>query len=171
MSAKKALDAFYSRQLNKMKPRNQPRRKRGKPEFELTVKPCMSWLKDTGFSMNRVEARAVFDPHAGRYLRGQTDAGFADAVGVCPCGTAAMVEFKAPGKRSSLKPHQRAWLVSKINHGAFAVCVDSVRCLADVWTGFKMEKLKGANLAKQYLIAHLPPEKPDPLNELFKSAG
>jgi hypothetical protein len=91
-------------------------------------------------------------------LAGQADAGFADCVGVTPYfGVAAYIELKAPGRRSTLKPHQRDFLLGKISMGAFAVCIDSVELLSETyneWLALRTEKYFDG--AKQYLIGRLP---------------
>lgn len=158
MSAKNALNKFYVGQLKVLERLQKPRRKNQRPEFELTKKPCMKWLKENGFSMNVVEARAVYHPESGKYLRGQTDAGFADAVGCTPDGLAAAVEFKAPGALKRLKPHQRQWIAEKILKGAFACTVDSVALLSEIWFQFKNLRAIDPALAKDFLLARLPPE-------------
>lgn len=120
-STKKALEKFLTRE-------SKPKRvtKNGRPEFEFK-KIAKAWLEANGFSINVVESKAVWSNAAGGYVRGQTDAGFSDIVGVTPVrGVACFIELKAPGKRGTLKPHQRDFLLEKINKHAFAICTDSI---------------------------------------------
>lgn len=160
MSAKDALNRFYTREAKNLEREQAPRRRNEKPEFELTKKPCMRWFKDNGWSMTAIEAKAVYCFSSGRYLHGQADAGFADAAGCTPFGLGAFVEFKAPGQRSNLKMHQRDFLVEKIKRGAFAVCVDSVSCLESIWLKFQNALRISRHAGIDCLINHLPKERP-----------
>lgn len=159
MSVKSALHRYYERQISEIERDQRPRRKNGRPEWKLTQKPCMAWFKENGWAMNAVEARAVYNPSAGRYMAGQTDPGFADAVGCTPDGTAAFVEFKAPGKRHTLRPHQFAFLRARIEKDAFAVCVDSIECLEKIWSEFEHKRKMDKVLARSALLRHLPNQK------------
>lgn len=146
------LKRFYAKQ---MKADVQPRRRKNdRPEHNLTVVPCMMWLAEQKFSMNRIEAKAVFNPFAGRYLSGQTEPGVADAFGCAPDGTGCFIEFKAPGKLSTLKDHQRDWLIQKIERGAFAVVTDSVLDLEHKWTIFCVMRVENAH--RDWLKSRLP---------------
>ena len=78
------------------------------------------------------------------------------SLGCTPDGFCAAVEFKAPGKRGTLKPHQREFLIEKIKRGAFAVCVDSVECLEFIWTQFDRLRRHDVESAKQLLFNNLP---------------
>lgn len=152
MSAKDALNKYYQRQMPKPQ---KPRRKNQKPEAELEkhIKALFIELK---FSMNKVEAKAVYNPHAGTYLRGQTEAGVSDWVGCTPDGCGCFVEVKAPGRRSTLKQHQRIFLETKIKLGAFAACVDSTELLYSTWTEWQHRRLMDPMLSRNYLLKALP---------------
>jgi hypothetical protein len=119
----------------------------------------MKWFKENGWSMHVIESKAVYNFEAGRYDHGQTEPGVSDSFGCAPDGTGSFVEFKAPGKRSTLKDHQRQFLMSKIARGAFAACVDSVRCLEDAWKEFEHRRKMDPQLAKAFLFRHLPKQK------------
>jgi hypothetical protein len=154
MSARDALNKYYQNQLPKE--RKAPRKKRNaKPEAELE-KHIRALFVELKFSMNKIESKAVYNVQAGTYLRGQTDAGVSDYVGCDPSGYGAFVEVKAPGKRSTLKPHQRAFLEDKINKGAFACCVDSVELLYKTWHEWQVRRLMEKMLARTYLLRALP---------------
>lgn len=123
-----ALEAWLTPKLPKV-----PRRKNKSPEFDLTVVPCFKWMQDQGFMIHVVESAAVYSFRAGRYLRGMTTTGMPDMVGALPTGTALFVEAKAPGKRATLRPAQRDFLEKAIGTNAFAVCVDSLDMLTEVY--------------------------------------
>ena len=145
----KALTNFLTKSSRK-----KTGRKNKNPERELTVKPCLAWLERHGFSCHVIESKAVFSKAAGRYLHGQTVSGMPDIVGCAPTGVAVFIEAKAPGKIRSLSDAQREFLLTKIEHRAFAVCVDSAERLDELfaqWTQLQ------PSLAKQYLIGELPP--------------
>lgn len=168
MSADDALKKFFAKHAKQLdREMNGPSRKNEKPEIELTQKPCMIWFKANGFSMDVIESKAVFNYEAGRYVSGQTAPGVSDSFGCTPCGFGCFVEFKAPGKRATLKKHQREWLLDKIKRGAFAVCVDSVECLEKVWNEYSHARKMNFQLGINVLLRHLPHatvprEKPAP---------
>lgn len=152
MSAKDALNKYYENQMPKVK---KPRRKNAKPEAELELH-IVALFKELKFSMSKVESKAVYSVSAGTYLRGQTAAGMSDYVGCDPSGMGAFVEIKAPGKRATLKPHQRAFLEEKIGKGAFACCVDSTDLLYQTWTEWMHRRSMDHLLARTYLLRALP---------------
>lgn len=155
-----ALESYYERQQKELESEQRPRRKNQKPEFEVK-KAVMAWLKERGFSCHVIEAKATYSQAAGRYVSGQTEPGVADIFGCTPEGVAVFIELKAPGKRYTLKAHQRDFLKTKIQAGAFAVCVDSVECLEQVWNAFEHRRKMEPKLATALLLRHLPPEKAD----------
>lgn len=158
MSAKDALAKFCERHAKDLERDSRPRRKNAKPEFAVK-KAVMRWLADNGFAVNAIEARAVFNPASGRYLNGQTDPGVSDILGVAPNGIAVAIELKAPGRRSTLKAHQREFLLKRIELGAFAVCVDSAECLELIWNDFIHRRQMEPQLGKAALLRHLPIER------------
>lgn len=160
--ASDALNKFYAKQMHMQEKERTgtPRKKNERPEWELTKKPCMKWFKAEGFSMSIVESKAVYSATEGKYLHGQTDAGFSDAAGCTPDGIGAFVEFKAPGRRSNLSEGQRQFLLEKINKGCFAVVVDSVSCLESIWSQFQSTyRIMGRAQAIALLLRHLPRER------------
>lgn len=156
MSAKNALNKFYASQL-KGKSSVKRQKKNAKPEFEFK-KIAKAWLEKAGFSINVVESKAVWSEAAGRYLSGQTDAGFSDIVGVTPMrGVACFIELKAPGKRASLKDHQREFLIRKIDRMAFAVVTDSIEHLDSRYAAWEHLYDMGMFMeAKNFLLKDLP---------------
>lgn len=165
MSAKNALERYYGRQMAEQERSHKPKRKNEKPEFELR-KIVLPWLRRNGFSINIIEAKATWSPEAGRYTSGQTAPGVADLFGCTPCGLGCFIELKAPGRRSTLRPGQRAFLTEKIQLGCFGVVIDSVECLEIVWNEFSHRRRIEPHLAKVLLLKHLPPESKDSMGEL-----
>jgi len=157
MSAKDALMNFSKKQIKS----NEVilRKSNDKPEQDVE-KACMPWFKSTGFSMNVVESKAVWNNKARRYLSGQTVSGFTDSAGCTPSGIGSFVEFKAKGKRSSLKEHQRKFIHEKIIKGCFSCVVDSVECLEktyQMWNLFMLDGERSQSIA--YLLSILPEKK------------
>ena len=97
----------------------------------------MQWLKDNDFSCHVVESKAVYNRQAGTYVSGQAEKGMSDIVGSTPDGRACFIELKAKDRCSTLKDHQRDFLMTKIKRGAFACCVDSVERLEMCLNHFK----------------------------------
>lgn len=153
MSAAEALKRYYERQLKR---NSSKRRKRNQSPESDVKRAVMAWLKVNGWSMNAVEAKAVWNQGAGRYIRGQTTPGVSDLIGCAPDGTGAFIELKAPGRRGTLKPHQRQYLFEKIQRDAFALCVDSVECLAKAWAEFSHRRKMDPQLGRAFLLRHLP---------------
>lgn len=165
MSAKKALETFYRRHQEKLERESRPRRKNSNPEAQV-VNAVMAWLKDNGFSCHVVESKATYSKAAGRFVRSKTTVGFSDITGATPNGLACYIEVKAVGRRGTLRASQRAFLMAKIQLGAFAVVVDSVRCLEQIWNAFEHRRKIGPQLAKALLFRHLPPEREDSFEDL-----
>jgi hypothetical protein len=102
--------------------------------------------------------RKPFTSHqAGRYLAGQTDQGFADCVGVHgPTGIAVFIEFKAPGRTSTLRPAQKHFLREKIKFNGFACVVDSVERLDMIFREFDTARRESFCRAQEYLNSVIP---------------
>lgn len=150
-----ALLKYHQKQLDSGK-RKRTSKKNKKPEFEV-VKSCMKWLRDNGFSVDIVEAKAVYSRSAGMYLNGQTTAGMTDCVGCTPIGTACFIEFKAKDRICTLKEHQREFIRQKILLGAFSTCVDSVERLSNVYMKWQMLGEREQKIA--FLLSLLPKQK------------
>ena len=136
--AKAALDGYLRRQLKKDAG---PTRKNKSPERDFVKGEVLPWLKMNGFDVNVVEAKAVYNVKAGRYMTGQTDAGLSDIVGNDRDGMAVFLEIKAPGKRGVIRNkkhwHQREFLLRKIETNCFAGCFDSIEDLDRVYQAYK----------------------------------
>lgn len=164
MSAKLALEKYLRRSAGLGKKRERKDKKRSSistersPEKEVE-KEALVWCKSKGFDISVVESKAVYSRAAGRYLRGQTEAGFSDLVGVTNDGRAVFIELKAKGKLSTLKPHQYDFLLRKIKLGAFACCIDSASLLDEVHSKWSHLIEIEPEMAKKYLEEILPKSK------------
>lgn len=152
MSAEDALKKYYARQMGSEK-RRRKGRKNGKPEKELE-RSVLQWASSQGIFLHVVEAKAVFSEKAQRYLRGQAEAGLPDLIGNHG-SLSVWIELKAKGRRSTLKEHQREFLVAKIEQGCFACCVDSVEMLESLLVSF----LSTGTSDRQLLLLNALPAK------------
>lgn len=125
----RAVTGFYQRQEKKLKPAS---RKNQKPE-KKTEKECLEWMRANQFDVQIVEAKAVFNPKRGRFISQAVRAGTVDCIGNDPNGFAVFVEFKAPGRLSTLRAAQKEFLLKKIQKGAFACVTDSAPRLAEIY--------------------------------------
>jgi hypothetical protein len=128
------------------------RQKNQKPEKEVQKK-IIPLLKTLGIFANVVESKAVFSASSGRYISGQASAGFPDIVGINPAGFFVAVELKAPGKRSSLKSHQREFLLQVIALNGFACCTDSPENFLQTYNSWLNSP---SEMRKDLLISSLP---------------
>ena len=156
MSVKEALEKYSRRHLGIKK----ERQKNSKPEKEVESK-VVAWCRSNGFEMSVIESKAVFNRAAGRYIKGQTDAGHCDMAGIIGDGSGcgAFIELKAPNKVKNISPAQYDFLLAKINKGAFGCCIDSVELLNKIYYGWLQLKHKNPLEAKAYLISFLPVPK------------
>lgn len=155
---KAAIEKYTEKQSEPATINPEPRRKNKKPEEEV-VKACLAWMRAQGFDVGLVEAKSVYSPELGRYLRSQVKAGTSDCFGNSNMGHAVFVEFKAASKRSTLQPHQREFLVRKINTFCFAVCVDSDHMLKEFYTTWLSHRRSSPESARDYLFTCLPKQK------------
>lgn len=124
-----AINKYLKRQQTG---RSEPKRKNKKPE-DITVGECKSWYKRHGFDMSIIESKASYSQASGRYTSFTVESGYSDSSGNDKHGNAVYVEFKARGKRSTLREGQRDFLLRKIKTNCFAVCVDSAELLHDYY--------------------------------------
>jgi len=147
-----ALHRYYAKELEKEKrSRNRATKRNGKPEKELE-KSILKWASQKAIHLHVIEAKAVYSQSAGRYLRGQAEAGIPDLIGNCG-GLSMWIELKSPGRRGTLKQHQREFLVQKVKQGCFSCCVDSVEQLDRLLAAFLSTPFSGR---VQLLLDHLP---------------
>lgn len=153
--ARKALENYYRDQLPKKYERKISRNNRPEKEVE---KECLAWMRDQGWDVQIYEAKAVFNPKAGRYLSQTMKAGTVDCQGVLPGGTFVAVEFKAKQRISTFN-HQRnyrqkQYLIGKISNGAFGCVVSSALRLEQIYNCWR--DLKTAEERRSYLMGCLP---------------
>jgi hypothetical protein len=155
---KAACEKFASRQLNR---EHTTYRKNDKPE-QLVVSTCIKWMRAQGWDAHTIESKAQWDKDQEIYRAKAAPVGFSDCVGCLPNGCAVFVEFKAKGKLSTLKDHQRIFLEGKINKNCFACCVDSVDQLEKTYKGWRDLKNRGQHVdARQFLLELLPKKRVD----------
>jgi hypothetical protein len=81
-------------------------------------------------------------------------------MGITPNGQPVYVEFKAPNRRSTLRPKQREFLLSKIRCYGFAVVVDSVNRLRNFFHQWEKEiSMGGKDAGREFLVLALPQKK------------
>ena len=161
-SIRNAISAY----LDKQTEMNKPKRKNSDPE-EQVAKACMDWFKSQGWSMQRVESK--YKLVNGRWVDAGIGAGTADSFGSTDLGHAAIVEFKAPGKRLTLwregNERQAEYLIDKIATHAFAVVVDSAEDLANWYSLWLRARDQSPGLAKSFLFDLLPRKPKRKLDE------
>lgn len=156
MSAKDALDRYYSKLAKQTKRKTKNR----KPEKEVE-RFCLEWMRQNHWDVQIYEAKATYNPRQGRYMQQSMKAGTVDCQGVLPDGTFVAVEFKAPGRLSTFAApkniRQKQYLTQKIEHYAFGACVDSCARLQAIFALYsKIRDEEGKDAAKQYLLSQLP---------------
>lgn len=144
---KKLLQSPLGKYSKKMaeKPKKKTRRKNKAPEKQV-VKQICAWLKSSGFSYDIVEASSFDRTRKVMVHDTKVTAGFSDIVACDPYGFACYIEAKAPGKRSTLRDHQRQFLMNKIENNAFACVTDSVEHLNNLYFTWILNKLKKTEL-------------------------
>lgn len=154
-STKAALMRYYERQLPKEKRKNE------KPE-KIVEAEVLAWCRSKEWFIQCFEAKSVFSEKQSRYISSTMKTGTPDLIGITNNGLFAAIELKAPGRRSTLRPKQRKFLIEIISRGGFAVCTDSVFLLSSFW-----EKFNHSENKKTYLLSILPKEKIEPNFDLF----
>lgn len=159
-----AIAGFENKQRKKNAPKKSTR-KNNRPEKEVE-KEIMSWARDYGMSLHIIEAKATFNPSTGGYHSKSVAPGFPDAVGNYGAFS-CYIEFKAKGRRASLRENQRDFITKKIHEGAFACVTDGVTHLSSLFVTW-LKSQKGTKI--QLLLSDLPTQKTkkDDLEELFK---
>lgn len=134
------------------------------PEREVQAE-IIKWCRAQKISIDIVSAQNVWDHKTEGYTQQVVRSGFSDAVGVMENGRAIFLEFKAPGKRNTLKEHQREFLIEKIEHNAFACCTDSVEHLKNLLFKWKENiRLRYYENARKILIDDLHKKKEKPFS-------
>lgn len=150
MSAKSALFKYLDKHA-RQNHQTGPKRKNKTPEKDLQKKIILMGRKD-GFDLYITDSSAKWNADLGTYVSDKFASGMSDLTGDRD-GLACYVEVKAPGRRSTLKPHQRQFLLDKIERRCFACCVDSYEDIVTLWNKWRQ---KGNY--KQVLIEALPKE-------------
>lgn len=163
MSVKKSLYSYLEKQLPK-KTSDRKKRCAAKPKNKspekLIVKEILVACRLLKFSVEAIEAKAVYNPKIGRYISGQVKAGYSDISGCTNLGHSVYIEVKARGKLSTLKPHQKNFLINKINSYAFAVCVDDAEEFKKIFSMWqKLFYSRKFDEARDYLTGLLPKVK------------
>jgi len=158
---KKAVEKFNenllkeSQSLTETKKYDCPERK--------TQHEILKFARSLGWSLDVVDAKNVWDYKTESYSRHVVASGFSDLCGCNDFGHAIYIEVKAPKKRSTLRDHQREFLLTKINKNCFAVCSDGVEHLNKVYlTWLELFKNSEFEKARSFLIADLPCKKDKP---------
>lgn len=137
---------------------DKPKRRNGKPERDLVQKPVMAYMRSLGWSVEIYEAKAAWDHNSQSYQSNYMKVGTVDCLGCTDSGRFVAVEFKAPGRISTLRDHQRQFLIDKINSGAFGCVTDSVERLRSLYAEFlRLMKQDRSQDAKKFLIRNLGP--------------
>lgn len=155
----------YMDKNHKLETTSKPKSKNQKPE-KLVELQVLEWCRKQGWHVSVVESKAVFSASAGRYLSGQVKAGFPDVVGLTQQGLFVAIELKAPGRRSTLRDQQRAYLNQVICRHGFGLVVDCAEYLEKCYQGFLHSDDK-----KNYLLSLLPKSKDTGSDVLFEDAG
>jgi len=150
-----ALNKYCQRQLDDAAPKE--KKHYGKPEQEVE-KACMTLMRSWGWSVQVIESKANWSPSAHMWVQQGAKQGTLDCMGSTNEGVAVAVEFKAPGKLSSLRYNQRRTLVDKINSNNFSCVVDSAERLTHIYARWKMLRSEGLGAARDYLLSMIPEE-------------
>jgi hypothetical protein len=146
----KAIENYSKR--NSREPKA-PQKKNKSPEKDL-VKELLDVALDLGLSLDVVESKATFSQATGRYTGSAMKAGIPDIIGCDSDGISVWIEAKAPGRLSTLRDNQRAFLETKIRYNAFAVVVDCPDKLREFYRTYK--KIGPGDKAQAYLRGLLP---------------
>lgn len=152
MSAEKALYKYMSKQAKQSLRDMKPKRRNKKPENAAQADIVKRGRRD-GFELYITDSSAKWNSEAQAYVSDVFEKGMSDLTGdkdAVPC----YVEVKAPGKRSTLKEHQRQFLIRKINRGCFVCCSDRYEHLIKLWNKWR---LSGKD--SKILMADLPASK------------
>ena len=160
---RQAVENFHKRELKSSSP---PSRKNNRPEKQVESN-CLHWMRQMDWSVEIFESKATYNPNIGVYKQQSMKQGTPDCIGCDAEGAFVAVEFKAPGRKSTLRPLQRKYLMEKIEHGAFAVCVDSAESLAEHYRQW-CDLARDPKSRKEFLLLLLPSQKSKNHSSLFE---
>lgn len=145
---KKATEKF----LTKNDP-NRIKRKNKSPELDLE-REAIRYFNSMGWDLDSIESKNQYDPRSGKYLASPNESGIVDCVGNDNYGNAVYIEWKAPGKISTLREKQRMFLIRKINTNCFAVVADSIKFVEEHYNAWLSH-----SRPRDFLFSLLPKEK------------
>ncbi len=145
---KKRVEAAMLKHHKKQLPKQQSG-PRDNPEQRM-VHELLKHMRKLGFTVDIVDS-STFDRQAGYHTQSVTRPGFSDIVGNSVDGVCIYIEAKAPGKRNTLRPAQREFLLEKINTNTFAVVCDSIQSFDVQWSSFMISVDR-----KRYLLDQMP---------------
>ncbi len=147
---RKAVEAAAAKGLKEYQP---PTRHNGKPEKQVE-KDCLVLMRSWGWSARIIESKATYNPTVGRWIGQNVKQGTSDCLGVTNQGIAVAVEFKAPGKLSTLRDGQKEFLISQIRQYAFAVVVDGAGLLEEYRNRWEfLRKTGNLDASRDYLLS------------------
>lgn len=115
----------------------------GKGPEKQVQKDVLKIARQLGFDLDVVDSKRVFTPSGKLSRRGNAPSGMTDLVGNCPNAVLAVIELKAPGRLSTLRASQMAWMFRKSQLGAFAVVVDSAEMFVHCWQYWRSQSPDG----------------------------
>jgi len=132
-----------------------PTRRNAHPEKDVE-RACLALMRSWGWSVEIYEAKATFDPRRGVWRQQAMKSGTVDCMGVTQSGIAVAVEFKAPGRLSTLRDNQRDFLIKRINQYAFAAVVCGPEILTEYRKGWELLRSASLDESRDYLLSVLP---------------
>lgn len=157
---RKAMLKYAGKYLKDIAPIDGTGRKNKTPEKTLTQLPCLRWMRSVGWSVDIYEAAAVWDSKRDSYSSNYMKTGTVDCLGCDKFGQFVAIEFKAPGRISTLSGGQKSFLIEKINCGGFGCVTDSVERLESIYNSWlRLKQRDRLQDAKQFLIDNLVPRR------------
>lgn len=144
---------------------DKPKRHNEKPEKEVE-RDVLLWLRKIDCFINVYDSAAQPDSY-NNFKRVHVKTGTPDLIGCTAEGVFIAIELKAPGRRSTLKEHQRYFLNRVIKNNGFAACIDSVDRLRDLYNAWI--RLEDPEMKENLLLLDLPdlPKKDQDTRPLF----
>lgn len=161
---KKRVEAAMLKHHSKLLPKTTKPRRNKSPERDV-VKSLLAALNSRGFHVFRVESQSSYSAASGAYTQNHAPPGCPDILGTCPEGSSVYLEVKAPGRRSTLKEHQRDFLLQCIRRGGIGVCADSVQSFFEIYQAWL-----NSNRDAGVLISALPQKKVNGVKEKGQDA-
>lgn len=154
---KRAIEAYSKKQLPKS---GGTKRKNSKPE-KTVEQECLYWMRSQQWDVQIFEAKATYDPRRQIYRQQSMKAGTLDCgASIPPNGISAWIEFKAPGKLSTLRDSQRDFMLKKIETGCFTCVTDSAHRLRTIFMQWRIYIESGQTIAAKKYLKDMMPEKP-----------